>query len=129
MRRELEELEKLLDRKRKYLFSLDESTKAAKAITAEINIIENFIEVTTNQLLEQQREYDRYSELAQDKIGRLEEEKMKLEGICLLHGIDDLNTWVCRPKEMIINELLHDRVENYIRIPNQLKFKFYGEEK
>ncbi len=89
MQHELHLMQKLIERKKAYLQRV-EKQNVKDALQAEINIIERYMLAVNNQLIDNER--TQHINHLQKQIELLQLQKMKLEGICLLHGIDDVAT-------------------------------------
>lgn len=119
---ELARLKKLIERKREYLTRCD-NQKVKDAVTAEINIIEGFIQaVSENE--------SQYSELFKESEQFMQKQIVLIDAlitICQMHGINDFEELLKKGLPLLRNEFLHDLKENYIRVPNQLRTTIYGE--
>jgi hypothetical protein len=126
MQTELGRLEKLIERKKSYLKYLQESDGKQKnidAVKAEINIIEGFVDAVHDHVWEQKIGYDNYEIAAEKKIKQLESIKFKLEGVCLLYGISQLQIlyYTDSYNGLIISDLKLDQQDGVIRVPERIK--------
>lgn len=70
-----------------------------------------------------------FEELTQDlitkskQLGKKENQILILEGVCILHGIDDLSVYYQKTPHQIINLVLEAYQENWRQIPYAIQFK------
>jgi len=54
----------------------------------------------------------------------LNDKILRLEAICLLHGISDINVFLARPTELLISQVIEGNKEGWRRLPDDFKNKY-----
>ena len=121
MQKELAQLNKLIERKKEYLQGC-ENPRAANAIKSEINTIQNFICAAEIKNLNDDIVLTLGETLKQ--VEKLKDSILRLECICLMHGITDYPALINKDCIILQNEVLEMYEENQIRIPEKLKNLF-----
>jgi hypothetical protein len=100
------------------------SEKAIHYKRGEIARLRGFLESVTDETETWRANFSQQAETIKKmkvQVDKLEEIKMVLEGICLLHGIDDLPSWLNRPLPLIIYDLQNSRQEGWRQAPSALQ--------
>jgi chromosome segregation ATPase len=92
-----------IDASEKFVFFKQQQIEILK--TSKAGIID-FIETTNAQILQQQKE-----------IGKLKNQKFKLEGICFLHGISNVLSYLNQPEKTLIKTVTDALKNNWRQTP------------
>ena len=110
------QIEELIERKKKYLLKFQEKKQTINTINllkSEINTLSNFLEEINAEFLEHQNEILKLEK----KLKKIESIQLKLEAICLIHGVDNLSILMSRPEEVLIQQYKETRLQNFRFFP------------
>ena len=125
MKRETDQLQKLIKRKHDYLNKLNskepKNSKSIDILNAEINILNNFYSAAENEITETRETLQAEIKSLNKENNELKNTVHKLISICGLHGIQNLRLYLSFSKDWLFNELLYCRENKYIQVPELLK--------